>query len=332
MRFSPSHILDGRHVSDGEQARRLNGRSPIPKAFTLVELLVVIAIIGILIAMLLPAVQAAREAARRMQCVNNFKQVGLGMHNYHSSHQCFPPGMYEMDYDYFDVPGYFSWSVYILPYMEYQVVYDMYDFGIYPPTYYFEPEQNRIASSTSISTYLCPSDPQEPKFVSSCGGLSNMCGVTDSSNQVIGTYTSIKKFPEEADGILGKNGYCKISDIRDGTSKTLIVGEVTGSNGQGNSFEGHPWSTANLLGLRDGINGPFTAVGGKYPDWSPPLYSIYSTGFASFHPGGCNFALADGSVTFISENIESGDRAVGEPQSLLSSLGTRSGGEPVSVP
>ena len=336
MLVNSTDAICARRMVHGEQARRLYDRSPIPMAFTLVELLVVIAIIGTLVALLLPAVQAAREAARRTQCANNFKQVGLALHNYHTAHSSFPVGMYDdrVTPNEPDMPGYFSWSVYLLPYLEQQTVYDMFIFGPYQPEgiFYFFPIQNERASSTPISAYLCPTDPQQPKFAAGVGALTNMCGIADSTNQVMGTYTVTKKFPSEANGIFGANGYCKIGEIEDGTSNTLIVGEVTGSNGQGNAWAGHPWSTANLLGLRDGINGPFTAVGGTYPDWDPPFYSIYSTGFASFHPGGCHFALADGSVTFISENIESGERPVGQPPSLLHALATRAGGEVGSAP
>ena len=88
------------------------------RGFTLVELLVVIAIIGILIALLLPAVQAAREAARRSQCANHFKQVGVAMHNYHSAHECFPPGMYAIPITSNPSHFYYSWGAYLLPFLE----------------------------------------------------------------------------------------------------------------------------------------------------------------------------------------------------------------------
>ena len=301
----------------------------VNRAFTLVELLVVIAIIGILIALLLPAVQAAREAARRMQCSNNFRQAGLGLHNYHTAMRCFPAGVYDCRTK-SDVPGYFSWSVYILPYVEQPDIYDMFVFTEYPPTYYFLPQQNADASSTPIASYVCASDPGAGELSPGNGALTNLCGVADSSNHVKGTYTLMKDFPQEVDGIFGANGCCSLDDISDGTSHTLMIGEVT-TAGSG-AHIGHVWSTANILGLRDGINGPFTIVGGTYPTWNPPLYGFYSAGFASYHPGGCNFALADGSVTFVSEDIDSGDRPVGQKPSLLHSLATRAGGEAVSVP
>ena len=299
--------------------------------FTLVELLVVITIIGILIALLLPAVQAAREAARRMQCGNNFKQVGLALHNYHAAKGCFPPGMFQASSSYPTAPGYFGWSVYLLPCVEQQAVYDMFTFGQYPPTYYFSPINNANASSTRISAYLCPTDPAAGEIEPGCGALTDMCGVADSNDQTIGTYTTIKEFPAYVNGIFGANGCCRLDDITDGTSNTLMVGEVTGA-GVGTNY-GHFWSSANLLDTRDGINGPFTAVGGTYSTaWAPPLYGMYGTGFASWHPGGCNFALADGSVTVpLAEHIVG--RATGGPTAERAPRPDNPrGGEPVMAP
>ena len=140
-----------------------------------------------------------------------------------------------------------------------------------------------------------------------------MCGVADSVDECIGGY-ALREFPQQVDGIFGSNGCCAIADIRDGTSNTLMVGEVTGK-GLG-TLDGHFWAYANVLDTRDGINGPFTVVGGTYPPWAPPLYDLYSTGFASFHPGGCNYALADGSVCFLSQNIAN---------AILEALTTRDG-------
>ena len=133
--------------------------------FTLVELLVVIAIIGILIALLLPAVQAAREAARRMQCANNFKQVGIGMHGYSNAIGTFPMGVAVWDTpstcsaspdpanSYY--PG-FGWAAFLLPYVEHAATYDRFRF--YVPNYSYPP--NFQAGATFIATYLCPSDAQ----------------------------------------------------------------------------------------------------------------------------------------------------------------------------
>jgi prepilin-type N-terminal cleavage/methylation domain-containing protein len=283
-------------------------------AFTLVELLVVITIIGILIALLLPAVQAARESARRMQCTNNFKQVGLALHNYHSVKGCFPPGM-------FSTPGYWGWSSFLLPYLEQQGVYDMFDFN----TDYFggsgsAMNPTRQANGTFISAYMCPDDPQAGEWVISSSGASvgpdpdddsamtDMCGVSDTVDWLANGWPIA--FPT-IDGIFGADRPCAIADIRDGTSNTLMVGEVTGK-GRG-TRRGHFWPSWNILDTRDGINGPFTVPGGTYPD---ATFGCLESGFASFHPGGCNFAVADGSAHFVSQNIA---------DATLKALATRDG-------
>jgi prepilin-type processing-associated H-X9-DG protein len=283
-----------------------------------VELLVVITIIGILIALLLPAVQAAREAARRMQCGNNFKQVALALHGYHSVKGSLPQGMRT------DV-GYWGWGTFLLPYLEQQAVYDMISF-VYPATYYdtvppsgVSPaivQRNNDASATRIAAYLCPTDPQGGEGIWVSGStpagqaaMADMCGVSDSTDYSVGGQWP-KDFPEN-DGIFGAVRSCTIADIRDGTSNTLMVGEVTGA-GVG-TFSGDFWASWNILDTRDGINGPYTAPGGTYGSGA---LGFTKAGFASYHPGGCNFALADGSVTFVSQNIS---------DAILKALTTRDG-------
>ena len=334
----------GRRMAHREQARWLSGRSVVSgptdpglRAFTLVELLVVIAIIGVLVALLLPAVQAAREAARRSQCMNNFKQVGLGLQNYHAAYGFFPTGQDDPR----TKPGgrvYWSWSAYLLPYLEHQALHDSFDFN--PPEHYFSTEENRVANATRVSAYLCPTEPANDELVSTSSydwpghpmledsAQTQICGVADSVDANSSGY-QLRQFPE-VNGIFGTNGVCRIAHVEDGTSNTLIIGEVTGKGPGTNG--GHFWVSGNVLDTRDGINGPFTAPGGTYPRWAPPLYGLYSTGFASFHPGGCHFALADGSVRFISEDISSGERPASQPPSVLYALTTRAGGEIVSIP
>lgn len=292
--------------------------------FTLVELLVVITIIGMLIALLLPAVQAAREAARRLQCANNFKQVGLAMHNYHSAHNTFPPGMF--------VPRWFSWSSLILPYLEQGAVDELLNFSA---ANYFVNDGTREGASMRIPSYLCPTDPQGGELVRCCSGgnspqgthehedvrQTNMAGVADSDDWT--TNGVSPRTLSQADGMMAANEGCRAEDIRDGTSNTLMIGEVTGA-GAG-TYDGHFWVAWNLLDTRDGINGAFTVPGGVWPG-SPPLTNTYfgmrDTGFSSFHPGGCHFVMADGSAQFLSENIA---------QDVLTNLTTRAGGEVVGT-
>lgn len=290
-----------RSVSTGVPLRTPHTELVTSRAFTLVELLVVITIIGILISLLLPAVQAAREAARRMQCGNNFKQVGLALHGYHNVKECFPPGMFDRSAN-ANVPGYFSWSVYILSYLEQQGVYDLYDWSQAYWTGLSPNSKNCLASGTLIAAYMCPSDPQYGERIWVSGstaapqcGMTSMVGVSDSWDWLRNASWP-KTFPTN-DGIFGGNRPCTIADIKDGTSNTLMVGEVTGG-GKG-TYEGDFWAAWNLMDMREGINGPNTVPGGAYPGGAS---GSYLAGFASFHPGGCNFLLADGSVSFLSQN------------------------------
>jgi prepilin-type processing-associated H-X9-DG protein len=267
-----------------------------------VELLVVITIIGILIALLLPAVQAAREAARRMQCGNNFKQVGLALHNYHASKGSFPQGMRTDG-------GWWGWGTFILPYIEQQTVFDQITF-VSPTTYYdTDPApgappaivaKNNAASENRIVAYMCPTDPQSGEGIWVSGataagqaGMSDMCGVSDSTDFKLAGGWPVAKFPL-IDGIFGGDRSCSIAEIKDGASNTLMVGEVTGA-GSG-TFNGHFWASWNIQDTAEGINGLHTVPGGAYT-------TFLAAGFGSFHPGGCNFAVADGSVSFISQNI-----------------------------
>ena len=120
---------------------------------TLAELLVVIAIIGILVALLLPAVQAAREAARRSQCGNNLKQIGIAMHNYHDSYKCFPPSMIADD----NGRPLHGWRTALLPYVEQQLLYDQYDCNVA-----WDAPENRMLLQTPLTTYRCPSEAAAP--------------------------------------------------------------------------------------------------------------------------------------------------------------------------
>jgi len=310
----------------------------IPKTgFTLVELLVVITIIGILIALLLPAVQAAREAARRMQCGNQFKQVALALHNYHAAIGSFPPGIFnELSEQYPTAPRRFAWSVYILPYLEMQSLYDMFDFN-QPSIYYNKAghtltipkdpaNTNWVASGTYVPAYLCPSDPlmgvdgltanTTVSTTTAQTAMSNICGVTSSRDYReqqedggIGEhgYSNIWDFPRN-DGIFGGNVGCRIADIKDGTSNTFLICEVASSN-EGR-FHAHNWASLNLTGLIVGINGPSTVPGGSTG------VVVWFNRPASFHPGGCHFAMADGSVGFVSQNTA---------QYILYALATRDG-------
>ncbi|TWU11161.1 putative major pilin subunit [Novipirellula galeiformis] len=303
-------------------------RAQHSRGFTLVELLVVIAIIGVLVGLLLPAVQAAREAARRMQCSNNFKQVGLAMHNYHDSHLKFPMGA--------GITGgcsgetgrhIFSWGVHILPYLEQASLYDNVIFESSGDVVNLAANYTTDNFLTPVEAYLCPSNPQGDKLVNSgfsaaLNGIgmprTDMAGVADSRSWKC-FYSSgtegVRPTPS-GDGVLYAFSKTKFRDIIDGTSNTLMVGEITGDprTATGNAnLNGTSYTVYDVYDTSAGINGPFTVPGGG-------PYAFRPQGFSSFHPGGCHFLFSDGSVHFLSENMDSG---------ILAALTTRLNGETI---
>jgi len=314
------------------------------RAFTLVELLVVIAIIGILIALLLPAVQAAREAARRTQCSNHFKQVGLALHNYHDAFKSFPSGI-QMYYASLPCPGtppgtYFGWGwgAFILPYLEQSTLYDDIDFG----TGHYAAAGAREAAGQHIDVFVCPSDPHGGEWTECCTGwsngpkstddlrASNMAGVGDSRDIYCSSYRAVRT---DGNGMLFNLTGVRFRDVLDGTSTTLFVGEITGGLGahptEGTAYLSVSWYVWDVQDTAQGVNGPGSVPGGRDDKIDPidgdggnrhdELFD--EVGFSSFHPGGAHFLRVDGSVHFLSENID---------QHVLESLVTRAGGEVVS--
>jgi uncharacterized Fe-S cluster protein YjdI len=202
---------------------------------------------GILVALLLPAVQAAREAARRMQCSNNLKQVALAMHNYHDTYKAFPPA-YTVDADGNKLH---SWRTLLLPYLDQAPLYDQIDLN--KP---WDAPENQAIAETVIPTYTCPSDPDGTK-----------------------PYTDYMVIVG-AGAIFDGNQQCLMADITDGTSNTILVVEVKGQQ--------VPWMEPTDLSL----------------DQMQMAINSGPTEPGSYHPGGFQAALADGSVRFITATID----------------------------
>ena len=270
--------------------------------FTLVELLVVIAIIGILIALLLPAVQAAREAARRMQCSNNQKQFGVAMHNYHSALRCFPPGFMVVN-ETGSIGGGWAWGVFLMPYLEQSSLQ-----GILSPSEYTLNEvvtnpDLLVMLQEDLAMFRCPSS-TIPKLREYQGGGSQMVATS--------TYTCCRGFFDIKGGnhlTVRNNGAfygesrTTIRDVSDGTSKTFAIGERTNLG----KFRDEPSKWPSWCG--PGGLGIGSTVSSSVARHISQL-DIHSDGnivhtFASDHPDGINFLFVDGSSHFISHEIES---------------------------
>jgi prepilin-type N-terminal cleavage/methylation domain-containing protein/prepilin-type processing-associated H-X9-DG protein len=331
-------------------------RSSSLRGFTLVELLVVIAIIGILVALLLPAVQAAREAARRVQCINNLKQIALAAHNYHDAVGSFPPGILLSQY--YPHRGHYRGAnlfVFLLPYLEQENLYRQWDFS--------DPNRNfdgAVASRAAKGPdLLCPSEPESdnPLYYSS--------RLTGSSRDRYINVTSYggnagTRSYHPASGFLTTDGVffmagpgsqpepnqqpVRLADVTDGSSNTLLFGERSRWDPNYNTFAAQGWDWAfryygnwaatSSLGVAHVTLSSYSPINYRLPfryddraGASPPANSaadfkyyidLRVCAFGSNHPGGANLAMCDGSVRFFSETI---------PLITLRALSTREGGE-----
>ncbi len=306
-------------------------------AFTLIELLVVIAIIGILLGLLLPAVQKVRETAARTQCQNNLKQIALALHDYHDAQQSLPPGYFAV-LPYVDgatdtAPGW-GWAAFLLPYLE--------QGNLFARLNFTQPVQNSPAVQTRVKVYLCPSDLPPPGAFPLPDGFGNtlcLAGPT-SYAACCGSDASDTTAPDGL-GAFYRNSRIRLTDITDGTSETILVGERAWANANG------IWAGAVPDGvIQRGASNPCqpNIPGAWYPAATLVLAHAHGNNplvdadgsagmddFSSKHTAGSNFAFADGSVHFILSMP--GDNPDGSYPPLdlqFQALGTRAGGEVVA--
>ena len=296
--------------------------------FTLVELLVVIAIIGVLVALLLPAIQAAREAARRSQCSNNLKQIGLALLNYETAYKTFPPGRVHCDQSVlddcaFDLPdqiqnrGVMSGFVLILPYLEQQALFEACggedeEDAIWKYNGLWENIPARVeAVQTRPEVYVCPSNTSEavPDSMAS-----------DEYQPATGTYAFVhgKRGPSwmsqngsttnvklRNTGVFNYLNRVSIREITDGVSNTMFVGEVLQAH---TGWNQNIWSVG--MRVRDSLRmteNPLNTVPNSQDAtfWFEGGASyVYNAAFGSEHPGGGNFLYGDGSVRFVAETVD----------------------------
>jgi prepilin-type N-terminal cleavage/methylation domain-containing protein len=279
------------------------------KGFTLVELLVVIAIIGILIALLLPAVQAAREAARRSSCLNNMKQMGLALHNYHDVHGRLPPGWigYVPSTNAPDPEGVtgWGWASMILPYMEQGNVTQ----NLLRSDLAITDAANANARVLSLPVYICPSDSGDPVFdLNAEDGSGPMLKLAKANYIGVFGTLEIEDTPSNSNGAFYHHSRVRFADISDGLSQTLVTGE------RSSKLDYSTWT-----GVVPGAAEAMARIVGS-ADHTPNHASGHLDDFSSRHPGGTHFMLGDGSVRFISDSIN---------LQTYQGLTTRAGGEVV---
>jgi len=308
------------------------------RGFTLVELLVVIAIIGILIGLLLPAINAAREAGRRTACTNNLKQIGLALINCHDETGCFPPG-YRAAGTYVDgatdtTPGW-GWAAYILPYLEEPQVYESIDFSL--PV---ESPQNAPAIQTVIKAFICPSDTVPPAAFSVTDGFSKpIAAAAPSSYSACCGGDESDTTAATGMGVFYRNSKTCVADITDGTSHTIMVCERSFSIAKG-IWAGAISEAVIMRGDRNPCPG---SPAGSSP--APTLVLSHShlnnatsdtdgglDDSSSLHPAGSNVVYADGSVHFIiSIPGDNPDGTYTADSLIFQALGTRASGDYLST-
>ncbi|MFO0847049.1 MAG: DUF1559 domain-containing protein [Gemmataceae bacterium] len=317
-------------------ARRARG----PSGFTLIELLVVIAIVAILIGLLLPAVQKVREAAARMTCSNNLKQQILGMHNYAAAFDHYPPAIKndaKQPYDYF--PGW-GWGTLVLPFVEQEPLYKALDpdgrpFGPQVSYVTARPTHTDGLGQTRLRVFRCPSDPAPDLNgfrlgVSTAGGgyqpdpngpfaLSNYRAICGTDAAPGGVFVA----NQDRNGVMWQNSKVRFTDISDGTSNTVVVGECVFEPDPKKAGDQPKWA-AVWAGHTGYFNGGVRISDTMWhlDEASAKINGEASQAFGSRHPGGAFFGFGDGSVRLFRDGVDPG---------LVKWLGCRNDGKVIAT-
>lgn len=312
-----------------------NRRTTWLPGFTLVELLVVIAIIGILVALLLPAVQSAREAARRMSCSNNLKQLGLALHNYHDTFKEFPPekimrrrptgelfcqpgGSQQWDAD----PG--NWAILILPYVEQKNQYEMINWRLQ-----YNQGPNTPVFRMSYPFYNCPSNIKRKMVGAGIPGWS-FAGNTEITHYfaVLGTTWTVKvgtgnnnECNDNTNGMFHQESGVRMGEVTDGTSNTFMVAEAIGYEPRHPTVVGNQTCAQGPVNRNTVCDGRGLRISALTHMNVPPNGISRWFAASSFHPGGLQVTMADASVQFVSNTIDN---------ATWRAMASKSGGETVS--
>ena len=299
--------------------------------FTLIELLVVIAIIGILIALLLPAVQSAREAARRIHCNNNLRQLGLGVLNYNETYGSFPPGCIDGDHN----EESWGWGALILAFVEQEPLYEQLRVTERRLTDLLRHHSDRKLAQMPMATFRCITDetpkrlPPETRHFFGDGNVGKI--ELGTSNYVACQGLHDQSGPFRNNGVFFNGSGIRLKDITDGASHTFMLGERDERCGSAvwagcrNPPGPCHWGVYQNRGrVSEKLNSPRE----PQPRNNGRLFccDCCSEGFSSAHPGGASFVFCDGSVHFIGDNIEYNERALG----MYQRLGIRNDGLPVA--